>query len=314
MNTFVRACEVWVPSKFRTELEYHSGLYGDDSLSMRQFRSVSERMVFGFDEGLPGRAWAARAPVVLGDLQHSYFKRAAQAKAAGLTCGIAVPVFAGDYLLAVTVLYCGDDEEHFGAIELWHAQPGSELVLMDGYYGTAVEFAAASKGASFKPGAGLPGQVWQSGMPEVMTDLWYTRRFARRNDAAPLGLSKGLALPLFTAPGHAYVMTFLSSLGTPLARRFEIWTLDAAGEALVFAAGDCDLSKAFPQDYVSAAIKPGEGPLGRVWQSGLPETNPAIADDPSVNGRSARKAGLASLLALPVLEAGRLKSIVGIYF
>ncbi|HEX4328895.1 MAG TPA: GAF domain-containing protein [Burkholderiales bacterium] len=318
MKTFVRACEVWVPSKSRTQLEYYGGLYPEaGNIALRQFRAASERMVFGYDEGLPGHAWAVRGPVVLKDLQHSYFKRSRQAKAAGLTCGIALPIFAGDYLLAVIVIYCGDDQEHFGAIEVWHAAPGADLVLADGYYGTALEFEAASRERSFKPGVGLPGTVWQSGMPEVMSELWFEKRFVRRHDGAPLGLSRGLALPMFLDDGHSFVMTFLSALGSPLARRFEIWTFDetpGAHEALVFAGGDCDLNKAFPQDYVSARIAHGEGPLGRVWASGLPEANADIAHDASVNGRSARKAGLTSLLALPVLAAGRLKAVVGLYF
>lgn len=312
MKTFIRVCEIWVPSKYRTELEFHSGLYGE----LQQFRAASERMCFGYDEGLPGRAWAARAPVVLKDLQHSYFKRAAAAREAGLTCGVALPVFAGDYLLAVLVLYCGDAEDQFGAIELWHneAAKSADLTLVDGYYGSAEEFAAVSREASFKPGAGLPGKVWQSGLPEVMSDLWYERRFARRADGAPLGLSKGLAIPLLQEPGHSYVLTMLSALGTPVARRFEIWTMDAARETIVFAGGECDLNKAFPQDYANATVRRGEGPVGRVWASGLPEACEALADDASPNGRSARKAGLVSLLALPVLAGGRLQAVVALYF
>lgn len=335
MQTFVRACEIWVPSKYRSELEYHSGLYGEPGSALQAFRGVSERMCFGYDEGLPGHAWAMRAPVVLKDLQHSYFKRAAQAKAAGLTCGIAIPVFAGDYLLAVAVLYCGDDAERFGAIELWRGErrEGEEgLTLLDGYYGSASEFEASSKGAHFEPGAGLPGLAGASGMPEVMGDLWFEKRFARRASGTPLGLSKGLAIPLPVSDGAGgsthYVMTFLSALGSPVARRFEIWTVDdgkadkrgkaaakgSGGEAMVFSSGECDLNKAFPQDYMSTRVGRGAGPIGRVWASGLPEVSEAIAHDPSPVGRSARKAGLSSLLALPVLEEGRIRAVVGLYF
>jgi hypothetical protein len=336
MQTFVRACEIWVPSKYRSELEYHSGLYGEPGSALQAFRAVSERMCFGYDEGLPGHAWAARAPIVLKDLQHSYFKRADAARAAGLTCGIAIPVFAGEYLLAVAVLYCGDDAEHFGAIELWRTQgnagrEGEEgLTLLDGYYGSAKEFEAASRGAHFKPGAGLPGLAGASNMPEVMGDLWFDKRFARRAGGAPLGLSKGLAIPLPVSGGAPYVMTFLSALGSPVARRFEIWAFDQGDmrggkrnsgrnsrgnpEAMVFSSGECDLNKAFPQDYMSARIERGFGPIGRVWASGLPEVSEAIAHDPSVNGRSARRAGLTSLLALPVLEDGCIKAVVGLYF
>jgi hypothetical protein len=309
MKTFIRVCEIWVPSKYRTELEFHSGLYG----ALQQFRHASERMCFGYDEGLPGKAWAARHPIILKDLQHSYFKRAASARQAGLTCGIAIPVFAGDYLLAVVVLYCGDDEEHFGAIELWHAEDGADLTLVEGYYGAASQFEAVSRDIAFKPGAGLPGKVWESGMPEVMSDLWYDQRFQRRGEGQPLGLSKGLAIPLLHQ-GESYVMTFLSALGSPVARRFEIWAPDAGGEAMLFGAGECDLNKAFPQDYANTRVARGEGPIGRVWASGLPEAFESVAQDQSAIGRSARKAGLESMLAMPVLEDGRLKAVVALYF
>ena len=33
-------------------------------------------MCFGYDEGLPGKAWAARHPILLKDLQQPYFRRA----------------------------------------------------------------------------------------------------------------------------------------------------------------------------------------------------------------------------------------------
>jgi hypothetical protein len=314
MKTFIRACEIWVPSKYRTELEFHSGLYGEPGSKLQQFRAASERMCFGYDEGLPGRAWAARAPIVLKDLQHSYFKRADAAREAGLTCGIAMPIFAGDYLLSVVVLYCGDDEEHFGAIELWQALASHELTLLDGYYGSAREFEAASQGSTFKPGTGLPGQVWQRNMPEVLTELWYAGRFTRHRDGAALGLSKGLAIPVHIEPGHSYVMTFLSALGSPVARRFEIWSLDAARQHMLFTSGECDLNKAFPQDYANAVVGRGEGPVGRVWASGLPEVCEDLSGEASANGRSARKAGLSSMLALPVLELGRIRAVVALYF
>jgi len=314
MKTFVRACEIWVPSKYRTELEFHSGLYGEPGGPLQQFRAASERMCFGYDEGLPGRAWAARAPIVLKDLQHSYFKRAAAAQAAGLTCGIAMPIFAGDYLLSVVVLYCGGADEQFGAIELWRAQASQDLTLIDGYYGNATEFEAASRGTTFKPGEGLPGQVWHRNMPEVVTELWYTGRFVRHRDGAPLGLSKGLAIPLHIEPGHSYVMTFLSALGSPVARRFEIWDLDAQREHMSFRAGECDLNHAFPQDYANITVDRGAGPIGRVWASGLPEVREDLSGDSSPNGRSARKAGLSSMLALPVLELGRIRAVVALYF
>ena len=130
-------------------------------------------MLFSPGEGLPGTAWAQRRPIVLKNLDVPYFKRAEAARAAGLTCGIALPIFAGEFLLAVAVFFCGDDEEHVGAIELWSNNPAEshELGLIDGYYGSAEVFERDSRYIKFRPGFGLPGIVWQTGIrrPSWMT-------------------------------------------------------------------------------------------------------------------------------------------------
>ena len=119
MKTFIRAAEVWVPSRDRALLEFAGGLYGIAS----QFGSISRSMCFGRCEGLPGRAWDEGRPIVLKNLEGSYFLRAIAARAAGLTCAIAIPVFLCDVLSAVVVFFCGDPEAHAGAIELWHNDP-----------------------------------------------------------------------------------------------------------------------------------------------------------------------------------------------
>lgn len=312
MKTFIQVCEIWVPSRNRTVLEFQGGLYGPH----KQFRVASERMCFGYDEGLPGKAWAARHPVILRDLQHSYFMRAETARAAGLSCGVALPVFAGDYLLAVLVMFCGDDAERVGAIELWHNDPARsyDMGLVDGYYGIAENFEYISRRTLFRPGFGLPGLVWQSGMPVIMGDLWHSERFLRRDDARKAGLSKGLGIPVAGEAGQHYVMTFLSAMGTPIARRFEVWVPQENREALVFSAGHCDSASDLSQEYASTRLAPGDSPVSRAWVTGIPEVCESLADERSAIGDSARKAGWASLLALPVLEGGRLKAVVAFYF
>jgi hypothetical protein len=131
MKTFIRIAEIWVPTKDRTQLEFGDGLYGP----LGEFRSASQGMRFGFDEGLPGWAWSAGHPVIMTKFEDSHFKPGAAAKAAGLTCGVAMPIFAGDFLLAVMVLFCGGGDAHIGAIELWHGDldESYDLRLADGY-------------------------------------------------------------------------------------------------------------------------------------------------------------------------------------
>ncbi len=312
MKTFIQIGEIWVPSKDRALLEYQGGMYGPH----QQFRLASERLCFGYDEGLPGKAWAARHPIILKDLQNSYFKRAEAAKAAGLNSAVAMPVFAGDYLLAVVVLFCGDDADHVGAIELWHNDPSEsyDMGLVDGYYGIAENFEYVSRRTMFRPGFGLPGITWKSGMPELMGDLWNAEKFLRKDDARKVGLSKGLGVPFLYEPGQNYVMTFLSAMGTPIARRIEVWVPTEAREALVFNSGHCDRVPEFTLDHADTRLTRESSLVGRVWALGLPAISENIHEEASALGASAKKAGLSTLMALPVLDAGRLKAVVTFYF
>src|SRR5260221_7893246 len=113
MKTFVRVVELWTPDASGSLLEFGGGLYPDAP----RFGAASRTMCFGRGEGLPGRAWEAGRPIVLKQFEGSYFRRTRLALAEGLSCGIALPVYAGDALRAVLLLFCGDDAEHAGAVE-----------------------------------------------------------------------------------------------------------------------------------------------------------------------------------------------------
>jgi hypothetical protein len=312
MKTFIQATEIWAPSRDRSVLQYHAGLFGPH----HAFRAVTQKMCFGYDEGLPGKAWASRHPIVLNDLQNPLFRRRDAARNAELTCGVAIPVFAGDILLAVLVFFCGDDEDHVGAIELWHNDPGqsAEMGLEDGYFGIAESFKWVAQHTRFARGFGLPGAVWKSGMPEIMEDLGHANRFVRRDDARRVGINKGLGIPSSYAEGHNYVVAFLSALGTPIARRFEIWVPDQARTALRFETGQCDSTPDLASDYQGVTFERGNGLLGNVWHTGLPAVDEFIASEGSAVGASALKANLFSMAAIPVLEAGHIKAVVAMYF
>jgi hypothetical protein len=99
MSTYIRSTEIWVPTEDHKELRYLDGLYGPH----HEFRALSQQTRFRYDEGLPGRAWAARHPIILKEFNSLNFKRADAATAIGLTCAVALPVFAGDLLKAVVV-------------------------------------------------------------------------------------------------------------------------------------------------------------------------------------------------------------------
>lgn len=70
---------------------------------------------------------------------------------------------------------------------LWNA-PGEEAPALH----------AASLGRTFGPGEGLPGLVWASRAPVVMTDLWHDPRFPRAEAARADGILMGIAFPVMT--------------------------------------------------------------------------------------------------------------------
>src|ERR1700739_1018185 len=162
MQSFIRAFELWTPDEAGTSLEYAAGVYQDD---LEEFREVSELALFAYDHGLPGKAWAAGHPIILTDFADSYFRRADEARLFGLTCAVAIPLFAGASIKSVVGLLCGSDSgDNVGAIELWHnnAELSHELTLVDGYYGAAKEFEFNSRHTTFPRGYGLPGRAWKA--------------------------------------------------------------------------------------------------------------------------------------------------------
>jgi hypothetical protein len=310
MNTFIRIAEVWVPSKGRLQLQLGDGIYG----ALGELRAISERTSFGYGEGLPGHAWAAGHPIVLPDLRNSWF--AAAPAEAGLAGAVALPVFAGEYLMAVAVLVCGHDDAQVGAIELWHNNPDKffEMRLIGGYYENAETFAFNAHHTRFPRGYGLPGRAWKSQTPLIVKDLSNSKSFLRWEQAVQIGINRGLGIPYAHASGQSWALSFLSARDTPMARRFEIWVPNETREALVFDSGDCDHATELASEYAPARIAKGDGIIGQAWLTGIPALCDRIADDPSAAGRSAAAAGLGAAMALPFIQAGKLKAVIAWYF
>jgi len=312
MKTFIRAAEVWVPDRAGEHLELGGGLYGD----VPAFGAMSRTMIFGRGEGLPGQAWEEGKPIILTRLEGSSFRRVASAKAAGITTALAIPVVAGDFVTAVLVLFCGDDAEHVGAIELWRARPpvDPEMRLVDGYYGTTSEvFGLVSQRTTFQRGIGLPGIAWATGDPVFLEDLGQGDRFLRSDTALRVGINRGIGVPCATLHPEVSVITLLSALGTPIARRIEVWAPDPARAHLVRVDGFCE-SKGRLKAELGVQIARGEGALGRTWLTGVPAISNVAVAEMGAAGADIEAVGLTSFVCLPVIMGGRLRSIVGLYF
>jgi len=290
-KTFIRAVEFWLPDASNSLLEFGGGFYGE----AKRLQASSQNLCFGRGEGLPGQAWEAGHPVMLTQLQVPLFRRAAAAKAHGLTSAVALPSFVGDQLRAVSVLFCGDDDEHAGAIELWHNDPeeGVDLTLQDGYYGTTGDtFEFLSRSTSFRQGTGLPGRAWGSQAPVFMPDLGRGSGFLRADSAVKVGINRGFAVPCGSADGQTYVLAFLSALATPIARRVDVWAPDALQSHLAHSFGFSEDSGAVlptSEDKLSFATSPA----GQVFSTGLPQL-------------------LEQTLLIPVGLQGRVTAVLGL--
>ncbi len=297
MKTFIKVVEIWVPSKERAQLELVSGIYG----KLDDFKTASEHTRFNYNEGLPGTAWALGHPEVINEFSHSCIKRAQAATKAGLTCAIALPIFSGAFLMSVVVFFCGDDEDHAGAIEVWgnDIDRDNELGVIAGYYGTLDYFEFISRKTKIMKGFGLPGRVWEIGLPILMADLDSSESFIRGRDAKNAGITTALGIPLSDNGEQVYIMTFLSAKMTPIARQLEIWLPDHERGYLFFKEGFSHKATDLVAMYVAKTFAKGEGDIGRVWLTGTPMIVDGYGPEEST-----------ATLLMPVIRQGELTAVV----
>jgi DNA-binding CsgD family transcriptional regulator len=90
-----------------------------------------------------------------------------------------------------------EDEEHLFCRAFWTA-PGVE----------ASEFEAATRGATFAPGQGVPGRSWRTDTPVVTPELTEVLMGERRAAAERLGLHTALSIPAADGGSPLAVMSF----------------------------------------------------------------------------------------------------------
>lgn len=158
----------------------------------------------------------------------------------------------------------------------------------------------------------------ESGAPLFIEDLGKSNRFLRADSATKVGINRGFAIPCPVRDGQTWVMAFLSALGTPIARRVEVWTPDVAragrGEpaALTRTSGFCE--QAGNLGSAASVIERGQGSIGQVVLTGVPVVSVDAVAEPAGVGADAQAAGLQSLIALPLIRDGKLLSVVVWYF
>jgi hypothetical protein len=314
MSTFIKVIEIWTPTPDQRGLGLADALYGEYS----ELKRVSEHRVFQFDEGLPGKAWSTATPQIITDLEHSFFQRKEAVARAGINTGIAVPIFAGEFLNAVVVFLCGEKsgavENLVGAIELWEKRndKSNELNLLEGYYGSLSKLEHASRQIQFARGSGLPGSVWDYRIPMVVENMFDSSLFQRASTVAVEGITSAIGLPFSYYTDKEYVLTFLSAHNTPIALRFEIWIPGREHDYLFFHAGTCEKGEDIRSLHKNVRIRRGDDLLGKVWLTGIPAISRDLINDKLINEDST--SGLTTGFVMPIIEEGFLKSVVVFMF
>ncbi|MEM1099323.1 MAG: hypothetical protein AAGH92_11110 [Planctomycetota bacterium] len=279
------AAEVWRVNDDESQATLLEGVYGD----CEALRLSSAGQVLSAGEGLAGAVLARKVPVLLDKLDGESFERLEAASSGGVVAAVALPVFDEAKLTGVAVIMFRGAPEMIGAVELWAGRRGRfELGLTEAHYAGLERFGKVSRHVNFPMGSGLPGLVWQTAMPRVMSGLGQSREFLRSSGAETAGLTDGFGYPVIYRNELKAVMLWLSSGGSPLARLHEVWR---SGEAGV--------------QRMSSVFAPGTEAwdANEVVARSARERRPVVFDDASVGG------GWSGGIALPVLVHDRVSAV-----
>jgi hypothetical protein len=302
LQSFVRAIEVWRPDG--DLLQRDSGAYG----ALSAFENASIELTLRKGQGLPGATWSTMRPEVWHDLGPN-FVRTGAAREVGIGAAVAIPFFRQSELVAIVAFYCGHRDQSEGCIEVWESNGKGELEHADGYYGGLAKFEEVSRQLKFSRGVGLPGQVFQHGVPKIIDDTKKSNSFIRAAAARESGVESGLGLPIYCGDVIAHVILFLSAESTPLARAFEIWVPDSSGRLVLQQAFYAPDLGGFGSARADLVVAPGEDLPGRVFATGLPfAVSTQTRAYPQLN--AARSEGIELALAMPIHDGRALRAVV----
>jgi PAS domain S-box-containing protein len=103
--------QAWIPRPDGSCLEC-SPAWHKNARGLEGFREASEKTTFLSGAGLPGRVWADRRPAWIHEIaQDNNFPRLPFAQKAGLKAGMAIPVLAGDHVVAVIEFFVHEPQQ-----------------------------------------------------------------------------------------------------------------------------------------------------------------------------------------------------------
>ena len=303
----LRAVEVWCPDEDGLQLERTSSFYADADA----FEAVSEKTKFHPGSGLPGLVWEAGVPVVFDDLESTDFVRHEAARMDELTAGVGVPVFDGEKLVSVLLFLCHTSEISAAAFESWIIEvTRNELMPGTCFYANLDRFRRMTLYLRFPYGAGLPGDVWQTRMPRLISRLANSTDFLRASGADAEGLDFGLAVPVIRNQDEVRsVVLLLSANRSPISQVIQIWTPNEDRSAFELTSTVAPGAPQMEGLCHEISCSEGEGLVGSVVQNRRPEIRTGFETELEPIAERALECGLRWSAGWPVIAHGEVQAV-----
>lgn len=189
------------------------------------------------------------------------------------------------------------------AVEVWRPdEDGLQLERTSSFYADADSFEAVSEKTRFHLGSGLPGLVWEAGVPVVFNDL-ATTDFVRHEAARQDELTAGVGVPVFDGEELVSVLLFLCHTSEISAAAFESWIIEETRNELM--PGTCFYTNLdrFRRMTQYLRFPYGAGLPGDVWQTRMPRLINRLANSTDfLRASGADAEGLDFGLAVPVIR------------
>lgn len=239
----------------------------------------------------------------------------------GIASAMAVPIFRGGHVVSVVAFALAAADVGTGVFEIWEPVGIYEEVrLRTGYFADLERFCNVSSFVRFEKGSGLPGQAWASHCGVIHDDLPNHAGFLRAAGASAGLLRMALAIPVIDISDAGIseasdermtsVATLISSDATPIAKGYEVWSVDGDEFTL--------RSCAYQRLSTQAHLKPGcVLPGDEGWPSVLRHHHGAIVVDDEASmgvGRNDATESANAMLLIPFYIGERLDSVTVFLF
>lgn len=239
----------------------------------------------------------------------------------GIASAMAVPIFRGGQVISVVAFAIPAADVGTGVFEIWEPVGIYEEVrLRTGYFAQLERFCNVSSFVRFEKGSGLPGQAWSARRCVIHDDLPNHAGFLRAAGASAGLLRTALAIPVIDISDASTsdasdqrmtsVATLISSDATPIAKGYEVWSVDGNEFTL--------RSCAYQTLPTAARLAPGcvlssdEG-----WPSVMQHHHGAVVIEDDANmsvGRNGSAESASAMLLIPFYVGERLDSVTVFMF